>query len=371
MTEPQPLQQINRTYVRYRGRTLSYFSGCDYFRLASHPAVLQALRDGLSRYGLNVAASRRTTGEHQVYQTLEKDLAKFFHAEAALLLSSGYVTNLAVAQALKGQFSHALMDERAHVALQDAAQFLNCPVVRFQHRDVKDCERNLRRCGRGARPVLLTDGMIGHDGSVSPLRSYLKLLPRDGLVIVDDAHGAGTLGNTGGGAIEFEGVSRARVVQCVTLSKAFGTYGGAVICSRSLRERIVAHSPVFVGSTPLPLPLAHAVITALRIVRTNTALRHRLNRNAAYVKDRLRAFGFVLPAAPGPLVPIHFHNAQISQRLQRALLGAGILPPWVKYPGGPASGYFRFAIASEHRRPQLETLVNVLKPFAPEVAAHG
>ena len=104
MTEPEPLQQIDRTYVRYRQRKLSYFSGCDYFRLASHPRVMAALHTGVKKYGLNVAASRMTTGNHVLYRELETELADFFAAESALLVPSGYATNLVVAQALDGQF---------------------------------------------------------------------------------------------------------------------------------------------------------------------------------------------------------------------------------------------------------------------------
>jgi 7-keto-8-aminopelargonate synthetase-like enzyme len=369
MTEPEPLQQINRTYVRYRGRTLSYFGGCDYFRLASHPTVLKAVSDGLRRYGLNVAASRLTTGHHRLYDKLEQQLAKFLHAEAALLVSTGYATNLAVAQALAGQFSHALVDERAHVSLTDAALWLDCPILKFKHRDADDFARTLRRCGRVARPIALTDGMFSHDGSVAPLRAYVKLLPRDSLLVVDDAHGAGTLGETGGGAVELEGVSRARVVQCVTLSKAFGVYGGAVICSRQLREQMVARSHLFVGSTPLPLPLANAACAALRIVRSNQTLRRRLDQNTAYVKDALRSVGFSLTDAPGPIAPIQFAKQRANTLLKKELLAARILPSFINYPGAPANGYFRFAISSEHSRRQLDELLGALAPFAGQAAA--
>src|SRR5512142_2323197 len=100
MTEPEPLQQVDRTCVRFRRRKLTYFSGCDYFRLASHPRVVAALRAGVKKYGLNVAASRLTTGNHALYRELEKELAGFFAAESALVVPSGYSTNLIVAQTL-------------------------------------------------------------------------------------------------------------------------------------------------------------------------------------------------------------------------------------------------------------------------------
>jgi len=365
MNEPESLQQVRRTYVRYHGRDLSYFTGCDYFRMSSHPRVLKAVGVGLQKYGLNVAASRRTTGNHAVYLALEKQLAKFFGAEAALLVSTGYLTNLVVAQTLVGHFSHALVDEKAHVSPSDAAQFLNCPVLKFKHRDLESFSETLRRCGPGARPVALTDGMFSRDGSVAPLRAYLKLLPRDGLLVVDDAHGGGTVGAQGGGAVEVEGVSRQRIVQCVTLSKAFGCYGGAVLSSKRLRGQILERSSLFIGSTPLPLPLAYAATVTVNLVRRDGKFRQRLNRNADFVKHALRRAGMNLPDAPGPIIPFSQPTSAQTRRLSRALLAAGIFPSYINYPGAAARGYFRFVISSEHTQSQLDQLVSVLKKFIP------
>jgi 8-amino-7-oxononanoate synthase len=360
MTEPEPLQQVCRTYVRARQRQLSYFSGCDYFRLASHPRVMAALQAGARKYGLNVAASRLTTGNHILYRELERELAEFFGAESALLVPSGYMTNLVAAQALAGYFSHALVDDRSHPALADAALLLDCPVLQFKSRDVAALARAVQRCGAGTRLLVLTDGMFSRDGSAAPLRDYLKVLPRDAVILVDDAHGAGVLGRTGKGTLEHAGVSRRRIIQTVTLSKAFGAYGGAILGTRRLRQRILDRSRMFTGSTPLPLPMASAALAAVGILRADRGLRRRLMENAAYVKTRLRRAGLPLENAPGPIVPVFPQHPREAVRLQRALLAAGIYPPLVKYPGAPASGYFRFVISSEHTRGQLDALLRVL-----------
>jgi 7-keto-8-aminopelargonate synthetase-like enzyme len=360
MTESAPLQQIDRTYVRSGRRKLSYFSGCDYFRLASHPRVQAALQSGLKQYGLNVAASRLTTGNHVVYGRLEAALAAFFKAESALLVSTGYLANLVAAQALKGNFSHVLMDDAAHPSLADAAQFFDCPILRFQSRDVADAVRAAKRCGPGSRLILLTDGMFSRDGSAAPLRDYLKALPRDARLLVDDAHGAGVLGQTGRGTPEHAGVDRRRLIQTVTLSKAFGVYGGAILSDTALRQRILDRSHMFVGSTPLPLPLANAALCAVQILKSDSSLRQRLTRNSDYVKTALRKAGFPVPEAPGPIVCLPEMRPSAVRKLKAALLSAGIYPPFIKYPGGPATGYFRFVISSEHTRQQLDALLEAL-----------
>src|SRR5579871_5658551 len=192
------LQQVDRTYVRFQNRKLIYFAGCDYFRLASHPEVLKAAAAGVKKFGLNVAASRLTTGNHQLYEELEASLAKFFGSETATLASNGYAPNLMVAQALAGKFSHALIDERAHGCLVDAAQLLDCPVIKFKHRSPDDVARIATRLG-DAQLILLTDGVFSQDGGIAPLKEYLAALPRSATILVDDAHGAGVLGESGRG----------------------------------------------------------------------------------------------------------------------------------------------------------------------------
>jgi 7-keto-8-aminopelargonate synthetase-like enzyme len=361
MNALEPLQQIGGSRVRWRGRELVYFSGCDYFRMAEHPAVLKAAVDGVKKYGLNVAASRVTTGHHKIYEELERELVKYFGAEDALLAPTGYVTGIIVAQALAGSFSHALLDERAHPALLDAAEQLNCPIVKFKHRDVEDFKRVVGRCGKGARPIVLTDGMFAHDGSVAPLTNFLKVLPRDGMMLVDDAHGAGVLGKNGRGTLEFEGVNRRRIIQCVTLSKAFGVFGGVILGTRQLRERIFDHSRAFAGSTPLPLLLANAALQSVKILKKRgNDLRKKLNDNANYAKAALREAGVHFPETPGPIIAMFIKVPSEAESLKKRLLAKGILPPFVKYPGF-RDGYFRFVISSGHSRAQLDKLVNVLK----------
>lgn len=360
MTEAEALQQVDRTFIGTREGRLSYFSGCDYFRMASNPLVLSAVQEGLRAYGLNVAASRVTTGNHALYEALELQLAEFFQAEDALLLPSGYVTSLAVAQALAGTFTHALIDERAHLCLFDATRFLECPLRKFRHRDADDLARVVRSCGKNAKPILLTDGLFASDGSVAPLGDYLAVLPKSSLMLVDDAHAAGVVGQRGRGSLEVAGVSRRQIIQAITLSKAFGAYGGAVLATKALRLRIVSRSRLFPGATPVPLPLANAALASVRLLATDERFLQRLRQNTGYVRRGLRAAGLHAPETPGPIVAVPTMSARRTAVLKQRLLEAGVYPPLIRYPGAPATGYFRFVISSEHTTVQLENLVSVL-----------
>jgi 8-amino-7-oxononanoate synthase len=365
MKEAEALQQLGKTQVIYHGRRLAYFAGCDYFRLARHPVVGRAAARACHTVGLNVSASRRTTGNHVLYQQLESDLAEFFRAPSALLLPTGYMGDLAVGQALAGQFTHAVMDARSHGCLVTAARFLDCPLITFPHQNVAELAKVIQSCGRTSRILLLTDGMFSHDGSVAPLKEYLAVLPDKGMILVDDAHGAGVLGRHGRGTLEHAGVDRKRIIQTITLSKALGAYGGAVLASRELRERIMARSNSFAGATPFPLPLAAAAVASLNLLKLNPSWRAQLFANAALVKGSLRDRGVSLPDSPGPIIPLPAAPPAQVKALHRALLAAEIYPSFIQYPGGPASGYFRFVISSAHTRRQLASLVAILSKHVP------
>jgi len=363
MIEPEPLEMIGDNAVRWRKRTLIYFSGCDYFRLSRHPAVTSAARVALEKTGLNVAASRLTTGNRKLYAELEKKLAAFFGTESAVILPNGYLAPMAAAQALAGEFSHVLVDELSHAALVDAVRVLNCRVKSFAHRDVAALDRIIAKLPRGSRPILFTDGMFSHDGSVAPLADYLKILPPSGMILVDDAHGAGLLGAKGRGTLEHAGVNRERIIQCATLSKAFGAYGGVILGTCTLRNKIIERSRIFAGSTPLPPPLAGAALAAIKILKRDPKRRKRLFHNVSYLRSKLRQSGWEIAETPGPIVRLPLLNSTAANLLEKRLLAAGIYPPHIKYGKASAAGFFRFVISSEHTEEHLRKRSRVLGDF--------
>jgi 7-keto-8-aminopelargonate synthetase-like enzyme len=352
---PEPVQQVDRTYVLWRGRKFSYFAGCDYLRLASHPAVLNAAHKSLDKFGLNVSASRKTTGNHQLYRELESVTRQFFKAEAAVITSTGYFTNIIAAQGLRGTIDQVFIDNRAHGSLRDAATFLGCPVTEFFHRNPHDLQRKLRAKTRRNRVALLTDGMFSTDGAIAPLGEYREILGPDALIWVDDAHAGGIIGRHGRGTVELAGLGRGNILQTITFSKAFGTYGGAVLCDRSRAAEIVEKSGAVGGNTPTPLPLVSATIEAIQLC--TGSLRDRLFKN---IERFWKTSGGSAPAILSPIILICPERADA---LRRKLVAAGIYPPLIRYPGGPAKGYFRFAISSEHTPSQIESLAEAVAGF--------
>jgi 7-keto-8-aminopelargonate synthetase-like enzyme len=163
--------------------------------------------------------------------------------------------------------------------------------------------------------------------------------------------------------LEYLGIATDRIVRTITLSKAFGLYGGAILCDDAIQQAILTKSAMFAGHTPLPLPIAHAALASLDLMRRNPGFRKRLAANAAFVHSKLPQAAARNPGPPTPILSWVPANEAESKKLRKALLLAGIHPPFIQYPGGPEQGYFRFVISSEHTRPQLETLVQILSPL--------
>jgi 7-keto-8-aminopelargonate synthetase-like enzyme len=272
---------------------------------------------------------------------------------------------LLVAQGLAGEVSHVLLDEKAHGCLQDAAQWLNLPTIHFRHRDAAALRKALASLPRGAHPLVGTDGMFAADGALAPLPELAAVLPKNAWLWIDDSHGAGTLGRSGQGTLEELGQPvpnlAPRLIRTLTLSKALGGYGGAVLGAESLRQRIIERSRLFTGNTPLPPLFAAAALTALDRLRREPGLRRRLRGNVTRLRQGLAAAGWPVADSPAPVMALVPDSASGTKTLRRRLLKDGLFPSFIEYPGGPQGGFLRLAVSSEHTADQIDQLVHSLR----------
>ncbi len=356
---PPPLKPASRTEVWFGRRRLAFFGGCDYLRLSSHPKVTQALCSVASD-GIGVAASRRTTGNHSLYERLESKLARFFDAEQALLVSSGYATNLAVVQGLSSLITRICIDEKAHPSLVDAAQWTGVEVRPFRHCDPESLRSAARDVRSPEKLLVMTDGIFPWTGVAAPLAGYRAVLGEAPWILVDDCHAAGILGTHGRGSPEYHHISRKNLIQTITLSKAIGAFGGAILGDRTAIRRTMLQSRLVAGSTPPPLPVVAAAIESLGIIARSPAIRRQLHSNTILVKEALLQAGLLTEVTPGPMFTIAVPSGQVRDQYTERLLAQRVFPSFIQYPGGPAAGGYRFAISSEHSPDQLRRLIDAL-----------
>lgn len=366
-----PVESCTSTRVTINGRNLIAFGGCNYLGLADRPSVRQALIEGLDRWGFSTTASRETTGNTLAHESLERELAAFVGQEAAILTAEGYTANFACMQGLARDLGVALIDQRAHRSIRDAAIAAGMQVFEFEHLSARSAEWLVRQ-HQDAGIAIMTDSVFAADGSIAPLADLLALLPAQrAALVVDDCHGLGVLGPNGQGAVSHAELDDPRVIITTTLAKGLGCYGGAVMGRASFVKKVRDRAWVYRNSTPVPPAIAEAVRESLRIVSTDPAVVRGLRTNINAVREALEPFGFDLPPANIPIFTFHLPSEKSMEAVHGRLLERGVLVPLIDYPGGPAPRYFRLVVTAAHTSSDIATLQDELSaawPKAPVLA---
>ena len=364
MSKGPELSVLNRTCVLFEGRQYLFFGGNDYHRLASHPDVVAACRGQAEAGGLTCSGSRTTTGNHPLFEELEEKLAGFLGAERATLCADGYLSNTVVLEALAGKHHRVFLDSAAHVSMSGPARCLFPGRAHaFQHAEPDDLARQLHaHLQPGEKPLVLADGVAAADGGLGPLREYWEAVESSGgLLVVDDAHGMATVGPNGRGSPAEAGLPPDAFVQTATLSKALGAFGGLAAGPSWISERVLERSAAYVGSTPVPPPLAAAAIRSIRILQEHPEMIRGLRDRTATVRVRLNAMGFHAGSSPAPIISVTHGNAERNERLREILLSSGVYVPLIRdYPGSPPGGHFRLTLSSVHTDDHVERLLDAI-----------
>ncbi len=344
------------------GRELLNFCSNDYLGLSQHAQVIAALRDGCVE-GVGSTASALVCGHHALHATLEREVADWLQAPAALLFGSGFTANLAVLQALLQGGDTCVQDRLNHASLIDAAKLSGATLRRYPHGDADGAARQLATHEGDGLALIATDGVFSMDGDVAPLRELATLArTHDPLLYVDDAHGVGVLGPDGRGSVADAGLSTQDVpLQLATLGKALGTYGALVAGEADLVGHLAETARGHVYSTALPPALAAASIAAVRIARTANDRRATLHALIQRFRDGANEHGLDVLPSTTPIQAVMAFDDRIALRMSQVLEDAGfwvsaIRPPTV--PEGRAR--LRVTLTALHTESEVDALVDAL-----------
>jgi glycine C-acetyltransferase len=350
------------------GREVLLFAGSNYLDLARHPEVVEAAVRAARDLGCAAGGSRLISGNLALHEELEEELAKFFEGEAALVFNSGYAANLGVIPALVGAADALVSDALSHASIVDGARLSKASVHVFPHADLDALDAALRRASRERRRVLLAiDGVYSMDGDVAPVAEMLSLARGHGaMLLLDDAHGTGTLGAAGRGSAEHCGVTSGVDVLLGTLGKALGSFGAFVVGSRALRELLVNVARPFIFSCALAPPQVAAARAALELVRREPWRRERLQANAARLRDRLGLRGIASAPSTTQIVPVVIgQNAPTMAACER-LLERGFYAQGIRHPSVPeGTARLRLTPMATHTTEEIDALADAV---ADEVA---
>lgn len=343
------------------GKQVVNFCSNDYLGLANHPNVVAAFKQAADQYGVGSGSAHLICGHSRAHHALEQELAEFTGRERALLFSTGYMVNLGVISALVGRGAYVLEDRLNHASLLDGGLLSRAHFKRYRHGDSMDLQAKL--ADSVGKKLIVSDGVFSMDGDLADLPGLAALAKQHQAgLLIDDAHGFGVIGKTGGGIVEHFGLSPGDVpILMGTLGKAFGTFGAFVAGSDELIEMLIQKARSYVFTTALPAAMAEATRVSLHLLQTESWRRDKLQSLIARFKAGAQQQGLELMDSFTAIQPVLIGDSQQAVAISSALLEQGFWVSAIRPPTVPAgTARLRVTLSAEHEFQHVDALLDVL-----------
>jgi len=366
----RPVQELlGGARVRVDGQEMLMFASYSYLGLIGHPRISAAAKAAVDKYGTGTHGVRTLAGSLPVHQELEETIAAFKGAEAALVFSSGYVTNLAVISALVRRGDYVITDKYNHASIVDGILLSGAKMLRFPHNDMEALERRLQQVPAGATKLVVADAVFSMDGDIFDLPKAVELCRRyDAWLMIDEAHSVGVLGATGRGIEEHFGLEDAIDIKMGTLSKTIPSVGGYVAAQRDVVDYLRHVARGYIFSAALPPAQAAAAAEAFRVILDEPWRVERLRANAQQFIQGLQARGFDTLHTETAVVPVICGADETAYRFSRAAFDRGLFVLPVVSPAVPQGlARLRATVTAAHEPDEIEWAMDQMVAAAKEV----
>lgn len=369
-------RQLNGLYRRRRtiqgpqqvetvidGQPCLAFSSNDYLGLANHPVILAAMHQGVDEYGCGSGASHLMSGHSRAHHALEEELADFLQRPRALLFSSGYLANLGIVTALTTKGDRVYEDRLNHASLIDAGLLSGARLIRYTHKDAQALDQKLDADFAGQQ-LVVTDGVFSMDGDIAPIRELAASCQKHrAMLMVDDAHGIGVLGERGRGSLEHLSVNTAEVdVLMGTLGKAFGCFGAFVVGSEEMIETFINAARSYIYTTALPPSLAVAASASLKLLQQENWRREKLQALIAQFRQGATEMGLEVLESDTPVQAVILGDSQCALDWSEALWQKRIHVPAIRPPTvAEGRARLRISFSAAHQESHVQQLLRALE----------
>lgn len=343
------------------GEKLRNFCSNDYLGLVSHPLLIHAAQQATAEYGTGSGASHLVSGHSHWHHLLEEHFAERTGRSRALLFSTGYMANMGVITALLGKQDAIFEDKRNHASLLDAGLLSGARFQRFLHNDIASLEKRLRVDAR--RKLICVDGVFSMDGDTAPLQELSHTAKRhDALLMVDDAHGFGVLGEKGLGLCEQLGMSQDDVpILMCTFGKALGSFGAIVAGCDTLIETLIQFARPYIYTTALPPAVAATNYTALKVLQMEPWRRQHLQQLIEYFRHEAALLDLPIMQSTTAIQPLFIGDDQRALQWQAHLRQAGFWISAIRQPTVPTgSARLRITLTAAHQEDDIDALLDAL-----------
>jgi 8-amino-7-oxononanoate synthase len=366
------------------GRQLVMLASNDYLGLSRHPAGVAAMVGAAGAHGAGPGGTRILCGNVGILEDLDAEVARLVGCEDAITFPTGFMANLSLFRALLDPYFGVLpyrrgvatvfADAHNHATVLDGLALSKAVRVLYEHDDLADLERKLEDVNCKGPKMIVTEGVWSVDGRISALPAVVELAERHGAILmVDDAHGIGVLGERGGGTLQHFGLEGRADLVMGSFDKALGGMGGFLAGRRDVIRWLRMSAGAYVFSSAVPAVMAAAAIAAIGVCRDGKLLRRRLWRNAQFLRTALSGMGFrVLGDGSAPTAPVFIGDEQLSMRFQRRLFELGVYAPAFRLPAVPkGTARIRVAPMATHETAHLERAVEAFRRAGTELGLLG
>ncbi|MGH9655485.1 MAG: glycine C-acetyltransferase [Bryobacteraceae bacterium] len=343
--------------IKVRAGTVLNLCANNYLGLASHPAVIQAAHEALDRWGYGMASVRFICGTQSLHKQLEKRISEFLGTEDTILYSSCFDANGGLFETLLGQQDAVISDELNHASIIDGIRLSKAARFRYKNGDMADLEAQLKQASGANRRLIATDGVFSMDGHIAKLSEICALADRyNAMVMVDDSHAVGFMGDKGRGTHEYHHVMGRVDILTGTLGKALGGASGGYTSGRKeIVELLRQRSRPYLFSNSVAPPIIGASLKVLDLLTESSELRERLFRNTRLFRERMSASGFAIVPGKHPIVPVMLGDAALATRMADALLEKGVYVIGFSYPVVPqGKARIRVQVSAAHTDDELK-----------------
>ena len=362
------LQSPQQPYVKIAGKSYLMLSSNSYLGLCNDQRLKQAAMDAMEKYGVGSGGSRLTTGSYEVHKKLEDEIAAFKGAEAALLFNTGYLANVGAISSIAGKDWVIFSDRFNHASIIDGCRLSGAEIIIYEHCDASDLETKAHS-HRGRRALVVTDGLFSVDGDIAPLPEIIQVAKKyNMLLMVDDAHATGVLGENGGGTADYFGLQNEIDIQMGTFSKALASEGGFIAGNRGLIDYLANKARSFIFSTALAPATVAVSLRALEIVQAEPRLRQSLIANSAWFREKLREIGFEIMDFPTPIISIVLGPPDLTVNFSNRLMGEKIFVSAIRPPTVPqGTSRLRINLMAIHTADDLAPVIDSMASIGKEL----